>query len=56
MPVQEHVQKAIQEANEKERHLWRHTRRLIKGLQAIVFLYLLYPIAVWILRALCVMQ
>ncbi|WP_428944654.1 hypothetical protein ACQK5W_00225 [Pantoea sp. FN060301] len=51
MPAQEHVQKAIQEANEKERHLWRHTRRLIKGLQIAIFLYLLYPIALGVIRA-----
>lgn len=51
MPNQEYVQKAIQEANQKERHLWRHTRALIKGLQIAIFLYLLYPIAGWVFRA-----
>lgn len=52
MPAKEHAQKAIQEANEKERHLWRHTRWLLKGLQVAVILYLLYPITVWVFRAL----
>lgn len=51
MPAQDHAQKAIQEANENERHLWRHTRWLFKGLQIAIFLYLLYPIALWMLRA-----
>lgn len=51
MPHQDQIQKSIQEANEKERHLWRHTRWLLKGLQVAVILYLLYPIAVWVLRA-----
>lgn len=56
MPLQEQTQKRIQEANENERNLWRHTRWLIKGLQATVFLYLFYPIAVWVFQALRVMQ
>ncbi len=52
MPLQDQIQKSIQEANERERHLWRHTRWLIKGLRVAVFLYLLYPIAMWVFRTL----
>lgn len=52
MPLQDQIQKSIQEANERERHLWRHTRWLIKGLRVAVSLYLLYPIAMWVFRTL----
>lgn len=51
MTSQDQIQKSIQHANQKERHQWRHTRRLIRGMQIALFLYLLYPIVAWVYRA-----
>ncbi|WP_241523790.1 hypothetical protein [Chimaeribacter coloradensis] len=46
MTTQETTEKAIQQANERERHLWRHTRWLAKAIQIMIFLWLLYPFVV----------
>lgn len=48
MTAQDQIQKSIQQANQKERHQWRHARWLIRGMQIAIFLYLLYPIVVWV--------
>ncbi|WP_455916336.1 hypothetical protein [Pantoea agglomerans] len=52
MTAQDQIQKSIQQANQKERHHWRHARWLIRVMQIAIFLYLLYPIVVWVHRAL----
>jgi hypothetical protein len=52
MTAQDQIQKSIQQANQKERHHWRHARWLIRGMQIAIFLYLLYPMVVWVHRAL----